>query len=83
MSPVHLIPQNPCDTTCHSCRDLSDAFGKEHGCVEIFLRDLCAPSQEGDERVRKVGVMDAGTQMHSVGEASRGEGYTWHTVAAT
>lgn len=58
-------------------------LGKNVGCVEVFLNDPCAPSQEEDERFRKVFIMDAGTQLHSAGDVSRGEGYTWHTVAAT
>lgn len=51
--------------------------------VLVFLNDLCAPSQERAKRFGKVCIMDAGTQPHIVREVSRGEGHTWHTVAAT
>lgn len=70
--------QNPDNATCHGCRERIPVV------VLVFLSDLCAPSQEEDKRFRKVCVMDAGPQLYSVGEVSRrGEGYTWHTVAAT
>ena len=72
-------PPNPDVATSHGCGDLSDASGKEGRSCGGFLEDLCAPSQEGDERFGKCVAWVRGPSCSALGSVSWGRLHQAHS----